>query len=236
MDAQCRSPLAQRLRVSLSGPHPGINEAPFSCAALPTSSIGQGGCPRCGCEGQTQSPESPYRANLGKSKYGGPCVSLPPPVAQGPVVRRQWDLAVSDWHYMNSLAWVVEPRPEIGPTESINAFFFPRGCCCSFRPRTSGLTLKVLRYQKTIRIDMFEVWFLASKLGTPRRSRRQLHLGCEPTPTSIRSREQLRNTIYKRLRGSHPPPRPGVQCQGQGLEEGQTLISQRVLRRLFLRR
>ena len=125
LDAQCRSPLAQRLRVSLSGPHPGINEAPFSCAALPTSSIGQGGCPRCGCEGQTQSPESPYRANLGASKYGGPCVSLPPPVAQGPVVRRQWDLAVSDWHYMNSLAWVVEPRPEIGPTESINAFFSP---------------------------------------------------------------------------------------------------------------
>ena len=51
---------------------------------------------------------------------------LSPPVAQGPVVRRQWDFfAVSDWHYMNSLAWVVEPRPEIGPTESINAFFSP---------------------------------------------------------------------------------------------------------------
>ena len=52
-------------------------------------------------------------------------VVLAPPVAQGPVARRQWDLAVSDWHYMNSLAWVVEPRPEIGPTESINAFFSP---------------------------------------------------------------------------------------------------------------
>ena len=236
MDAQCRSPLAQRLRVSLSGPHPGINEAPFSCAALPTSSRGQGGCPRCGCEGQTQSPESPYRANLGASKYGGPCVSLPPPVAQGPVVRRQWDLAVSDWHYMNSLAWVVEPRPEIGPTESINAFFSPPWLLLFFQVQAIRIDPKGFEIPKTIRIDMFEVWFLASKLGTPRRSRRQLHLGCEPTPTSIRSREQLRNTIYKRLRGSHPPPRPGVQCQGQGLEEGQTLISQRVLRRLFLRR